>query len=87
VNYVRTTPLDMVCRGADRDLLYQKNEFNLQVSDNNIGLPMQEVENQPPNMNSVSYYEPQSHLQPMVHQNISENVIQTEHDGKLLIFK
>jgi hypothetical protein len=87
VSYVRTTPLDMVCRGADRDLLYQKNEFNLRVSDDQIKLPMQEVENHTPNMNSVSYYEPQSHSQPVMHENVSENVTHTENDGKLLSFK
>ncbi len=37
--------MEMVCRGPDRDLLYQNNEFKLQVPEDQVRLPMNEIEN------------------------------------------
>jgi hypothetical protein len=77
----------MVCRGADRDLLYHKNEFSLQVPEDQIRLPMQDVENNQPNISSVSHYETQSQYQPVYQENVSENLTQTEYAGKLSFIK
>lgn len=72
-NYVRTTPLDMVCRGADRDLLYKENDFKLQVPQEYELSPVQQVENQKPNTSSVSRFEPSQVMQESRNENINHN--------------
>jgi len=76
-NYVRTTPLDMVYRGAERDILYEKNEFSLRVpaDEQQIRLPFNEVDNnQRDNTNSVSYYE----TTPVIQESRNENLVHNE---------
>ena len=76
-NYVRTTPLDMVYRGAERDILFEKNEFSLRVpaDEQQIRLPFNEVDNnQRDNTNSVSYYE----TTPVIQESRNENLVHNE---------
>lgn len=45
-NYIRATPLNMVWRGADRDLLFERNDLKLQIPKEQLRMPLTNVENQ-----------------------------------------
>lgn len=45
-NYIRATPLNMVWRGADRDLLYERNDFKLRIPEEQLRMPLTNIENQ-----------------------------------------
>ncbi|CAI2382553.1 unnamed protein product [Moneuplotes crassus] len=86
-NYVRTTPLDMVCRDPDRDLMYQKNEFGLVLPEDQVRLQMNEPENNE-NISSLQrsehFHEPENY-QPNISSNIlqestNDNIIRTDND-------
>lgn len=61
LNYVRTTPLNMVCRDPDREVLVDQNEFQInnmskynQSSEDQVRLPLAENQNIVQNGSSLS---------------------------------
>lgn len=66
----------MVCRGPDRDIMYDKNDFKLQLPEEQVRMPFGETEI--PQRHNISAISRHDHTAATLQESLNENVAHNE---------